>query len=118
MAITVANTTYTQDRTLPDAIQYAGPAHTFTSKDLVTLKRIYPVASSVDRGYAKPEIKVTVTVTCDDGKARDVILKLGGSIPVGVNPTDLGTAMAKMEDLIQQETAGTTKVFRSGVISY
>lgn len=70
MSLTVATLTYNQDRTLPDAVQYAGPAHTFTNKDFVQLKRIMPVPTAKDRGYAKPEIKLTATVMCDDGGAR------------------------------------------------
>lgn len=118
MSLTVATLTYKQDRTLPDAVQYVGPAHTFTNKDFVQLKRIMPVTSTKDRGFAKPEIKLTSTVKCDDGIARDVILKVGGSIPVGIVPADLAGLMAKLEDLIQLETAGTTKVFSSGIVTY
>lgn len=118
MSLTVATLTYKQDRTLPDAVQYVGPAHTFTIKDIVQMKRIMPVPTTKDRGYAKPETKLTQTVICDDGVARDLILRVGGSIPVGIVPADLAAAMAKLEDLVQLETAGTTKVFSSGIVTY
>jgi hypothetical protein len=83
--------TYNVDRVQPDAVQYTGPANTITLKDRFEMKRAYPKASGTYLGVAKPQAKLTKTVTVNavTGAVADRILNIGGSVPVGTSDADI-----------------------------
>jgi hypothetical protein len=70
--------TYNVDRVQPDAVQYTGPANTITLKDRFEMKRAYPKASGTYLGVAKPQAKLTKTVTVNavTGAVADRILNI------------------------------------------
>lgn len=118
MAILLNTKSYQSDRVTPDSVTYAGPAHSFTTKDTVELKRVYPKATKEFRGVARPSIKTVRTVMLDNGTTSDVILLSSGSIPVGISPADLACVIDDHVAALALEKAGTLSVFTKGDISY
>lgn len=88
--------TYGIDRIQPDAVSYTGPAHTITLKDRFEMKRVYPKASGLFLGVAKPAAKLTKTVTVNavSGATADSIFNISGSIPVGMTSADIDAMLA------------------------
>lgn len=118
MAITLNTKSYNSDRVTPDSVTYSGPAHSFTMKDTVELKRVYPKATKEFRGVARPSIKTVRTVTLDNDSTGDVILLTSGSIPVGIRPADLAAVIDDHNAALALEESGTLNVFNKGDISY
>jgi hypothetical protein len=118
MAITISTKTYSQDRISPDAIAYAGPANTLSIVDLIEHKRVYPKPVKGFLGVAKPQIKLTRTVTLADTTSHDAILTIGGSLPVGMSDADIVTLLTDAKDALALEVAGTTNVFKKLDITY
>lgn len=78
--------TYNVDRVQPDAVAYAGPLQTFTTRDKFELKRTFPKTSGTFKGVAKPVAKMTQTVIINatTGETADAIVQLSASLPVGM----------------------------------
>lgn len=78
--------TYSPNKVQPDAVGYAGPAHTFSSKDTIELKRVEPKPTSTFKGVARPTFKQVQTVEIDSvtGATADAIIQLTASLPVGM----------------------------------
>lgn len=74
--------TYTEYRTSPDSIVYAGPANTATLKDLFEQRRVLPKVSSNGNGVSRPSLKFVKGVNdAATGANHDVIFTIGASIP-------------------------------------
>lgn len=94
---TINTRTYTQDAVTENAIRYAGPSHSFSQNDLASAARVYPKAGrNGDLGVARPEFKLTksVVVNATTGERKDMILRLSGSLPVGVAGADVDAGLA------------------------
>jgi hypothetical protein len=69
--------------------QYTGPAHTFSKKDVLVLKRTAPKPTKDSDGVAKSESKFTRTVTLANGKIAEALITTGVSFPVGMADADI-----------------------------
>lgn len=89
--------TYSLDRyNSPDSVSYSGAAHTPATKDVVTLSRTYPKSSGSFLGVGKPYFKQvkTVVVNATTGEKQDLIVYIGGSVPVGTPSVDIDGVLA------------------------
>lgn len=96
---TINTRTYAKDATTENIIRYAGPAHTFSTADLMQASRLYPKAGrGGDLGVARPEFKLTksVVVNATTGERKEMILRLNGSIPVGTPGADIEAGLADL----------------------
>lgn len=118
MSLTLNTKSYNQDRVAPDAVVYNGPAHTFTVKDQVELKRSAPKPTKDFRGISRPTARILRTVTLDDGTKWDASLTITGSLPVGMSAEDLTSLVADGVDILQAEEAGTTNLLLKNDITY
>lgn len=119
MTLTVSTKTYAADRQNPDSTVYAGPANTFSMKDQIEYKRIAPKPNGLFAGFFKPEIKLAKTCTLADGVTKkDAIIKISGSLPVGMTETDLVAMLLDTKDRVTAEHSGATNLFKKGTISY
>jgi len=96
---TINTRTYSEDAVTENQIRYAGPAHTFSTADLMVASRTYPkVGRGGDLGVARPEFRLTksVVVNATTGERKDMILRLSGSIPVGTPSADIEAGLADL----------------------
>lgn len=106
--------TYNLDRyNSPDSVSYAGSAHAVAAKDLLTLSRTYPKTTKDFAGVAKPYFKQvkTVVVNATTGEKQDLIMYVGGSIPVGTLAADVDGCLADIAAWIN--TADAKALFKS-----
>lgn len=102
--------TYTLDRyNSPDSVSYSGASHTLSVKDLFTMSRTFPKANGAFAGVAKPFSKLTksVVVNATTGEKADLIITLGGSVPVGTLPGDVDAVLADMAAFAASNDAKT-----------
>lgn len=119
MTLTVSTKTYTSFRQNPESTVYTGPLDTFSIKDQIEYKRIPAKPDGTFPGFFKPEIKLTKTCTLADGVAKkDAIIKISGSLPVGMTDADLTAMLLDAKDRVTAEHGGATNLFRKGFISY
>lgn len=119
MTITVSTKTYAADRVNPDSVVYAGPANTFALKDTIEYKRIMPKSDGTFAGFFKPEIKLSKTCTLADGVTKkDAIVKITGSLPVGMTDADITAMLLDAKDRITAEHGGTSTLFKKSTLSY
>lgn len=118
MPLTVSTKTYNQDRIAPDVISYAGPANTLSITDILEMKRVYPKPVKGFAGVAKPQEKLTRTVTLADATKSEAILTISASLPVGIADVDVTALLTDAKDLLALEIAGTTSVFKKLDITY
>lgn len=88
--------TYNLDRyNSPDSVTYAAPTSTPAQKDVATLSRTYPKSGGSVQ-VSKPYFKMTksVVVNATTGERKDLIIFLGGSVPVGTASTDVDDVLA------------------------
>lgn len=89
--------TYSLDRyNSPDSVTYKGATHGPASKDAVTLSRVFPKPTKGNVGVAKPfmrQVKSTV-VNAISGEKQDLIVYIGGSVPVGAADADIDASLA------------------------
>ena len=115
MALTVSTKSYVPLTQNPDSTVYAGPVHTFSVKDTIEYKRIAAKPDGTFPGFFKPEIKLAKTCTLADGVTKkDAIIKISGSLPVGMVPADLTAMLLDAKDRITAEHSGTTTLFAKG----
>lgn len=94
---TLNTRTYNQDTVEANSVRYTGPAHTFSTNDVMQAARIYPKAGrNGDLGVARPEMKLTksVVVNAVTGERKDAILRINGSLPVGMSAADIEGMLA------------------------
>lgn len=106
--------TYNLDRyNSPDSVSYAGSTHTPSAKDILTLARTYPKPVKDFAGVAKPYFKQvkTVTVNATTGEKQDLIIYVGGSVPVGTPSADVDAVLADMAAWVN--TADAKALFKS-----
>jgi hypothetical protein len=95
--------TYNTDRVQPDSVSYAGPANSLTTKDTLEFKRVYPKPVTGFAGVARPQAKLTKTVTVTNGsvsESHDAIITISGSLPVGMAAADVDGLLADMASLL------------------
>jgi hypothetical protein len=85
MSLTVNASTYAADSIGPNLVAYAGPAHTASVKDRLSLGRTAAKPTSVFSGVVRSEGKLTRTLTLTGALTTtgDAILEIRTSIPVG-----------------------------------
>ena len=88
--------TYNRHRGLPDSVFYAGPAHTFSTSDLVELKRAEPKPTRDNPGVAKPLFRINRTVSTGVETKGMAIVTLQGSLPVGMSSADVDGLLADL----------------------
>lgn len=106
--------TYSLDRyNSPDSVSYSGASHTPATKDQLTLSRTYPKVSGSFLGVAKPYFKQvkTVVVNATTGEKQDLIVYIGGSVPVGTPADDVDGVLADMAAWIN--TADAKSLFKA-----
>lgn len=106
--------TYSLDRyNSPDSVSYSGASHTVGVKDLLTLSRTYPKPSGAFAGVGKPYFKQTKTVVVNavTGEKQDLILYVGGSVPVGTLGADVDQGLADIAAWIS--TGDAKALFKS-----
>ena len=118
MTIVLDTKTYKADSFEPDRVKYFGPAHTGTSKDILSVSRVAPKPTATFRGVNRQQLKLTRTATLDDGKTADVILDISGSIPVGVSSAFITAMVSDGAAMLALEKAGTTTVMTKNTINY
>lgn len=118
MSVILSTKSYNQDRIAPDSIAYAGPANTLSTTDVLELKRVYPKPVKGFAGVAKPQAKITRTVTLADATTAEAILTISASLPVGIADADVTSMIADASSLLALETAGTTSLFKKLDITY
>lgn len=86
MALTVNASSYTVNSVGPNLVSYAGPAHTSSVKDALSLGRTAAKPTAVFSGVVRSEGKLTRTLTLTGAltPVGDAILEIRTSIPVGV----------------------------------
>lgn len=89
MSITLNTLVYSYDAPInKNKVQYVGPDHTFSEKDIITLGRTAPKPTATFAGVARSEMKRTKTVTLADGSLADAIFTFSASVPVGIVQAD------------------------------
>lgn len=89
MSITLNTLVYTYDSPInKNKVQYLGPDHTYSVKDIITLGRTDPKPTATFDGVARTEMKRTKTVTLASGDTADAIFTVTSSIPVGIVTAD------------------------------
>jgi hypothetical protein len=88
--------TYNRHRGLPDSVFYAGPAHTFSTTDLVELKRTDPKPVKDNAGVAKPLFRINRTVSTGVEQTGVAIVTLQASLPVGMASADVDGLLADL----------------------
>lgn len=101
MSITLNTLVYNQDASISaNKVQYTGPLHSFQVKDLVTLGRTAPKATTLSDGKARSELKRTKTVNLTNGKTDDAIITVNVAYPVGMAEADADAIRDDIGDLI------------------
>lgn len=105
MTITVNTRAYALDNSSGNAAVYTGPAHTFTTKDLLSLKRTAPKPNGDFAGVARAEAKIskTVNLTGVVQTKGEAIVSISVALPVGMAEADVDVLKADLASL-----AGTT----------
>lgn len=106
--------TYSLDRyNSPDSVSYAGASHTPATKDVLTLSRVYPKPVKDFLGVGKPYFRQvkSVVVNATTGEKQDLILFIGGSVPVGTPSADVDGVLADAAAWIS--TADAKSLFKS-----
>lgn len=105
--------TYNADSITADKVIYAGPAHTFTTADLLQLARVYPKPTKDFAGVARPQIKRTKSVVTNatTGERHNAIVDISGSLPVGMADADIDAMLADIAAWIN--TADAKALFKS-----
>lgn len=98
----------------PDIQIYRAAGDTYTTKDLFQMSRVYPkVGPGIQ--VAKPLAKRTKTVSVSATETADLILNLGGSMPVGTSSADIDAVLADMAAFCASNEAKA--LFKSLVIT-
>lgn len=115
MTITVNTKAYNMDAAIDaNGIQYAGPNHTLSSKDLLVLRRtVAKAATDTSPGFARGTAKFTKTETVG-GKPYDIIFEGSWSIPVGVTKAQVDAVRDDLGDLLIA-TAGDDLVWKQDI---
>lgn len=106
--------TYSLDRyNSPDSVSYAGASHGPSTKDVLTLNRTYPKQSGTFLGVSKPYFKQvkSVVVNATTGEKQDLIVYVGGSVPVGTPSADVDGVLADIAAWIN--TSDAKALFKS-----
>lgn len=100
---TINTRTYNFDGSTGDSVRYVGPVHTYSQADTFELSRTYPKPGrNGDLGVARPVIKrtVSVVVNATTGERKDAIVRVTGSLPVGMAAADIDALCADVSSLL------------------
>jgi len=92
---TINTKTYSQDKVEANKVTLAGPSHTVSDKQTLSLARVAPKPSGTNPGVARSEGKFTRSAVTNvtTGAKADIILAAASSVPVGA-------AVATLDDVI------------------
>lgn len=108
MSITLNTLVYDQDSFVSgNKVKYVGPDNTFSEKDILTLGRTEPKATSTFAGVARAEAKRTKTVTLGDGSTAEAIVTISCSLPVGMAKADADALRDDVGDFAISANADT-----------
>lgn len=98
MALTVNAKAYDADSVSTNLVTYAGPAHTLSVKDKISLGRTAAKPTSVFSGVVRADAKLTRTLTLTGSLTAtgDAIFEMKTSIPIGAAAADIDTACADL----------------------
>jgi len=92
MTITVNTKAYAKERVVgPDNIEFIGPAHDLSTKDVLSFKRIAPKPTTVFGGVSRTSAKFTRTVTTTGvpNTTGLAVVEVITSLPVGMAEADV-----------------------------
>lgn len=95
MSLTFNTKTYNADAFDLNLAGYAGPAHTATTKDKLSIGRTAAKPTSVFSGVTRTDSKLTRTLALTNAltPTGDFILEIKTSCPVGASSTDIDAAI-------------------------
>lgn len=109
MSLSVNTKTYNADSVGPNLVAYAGPAHTSSVKDKLSLGRTNAKPTTVFSGVVRSDGKLTRTLTLTGAltPTADAILEIKTSIPVGASGTDIDAILDDMGAFLASATYKT-----------
>lgn len=118
MSLVFNSKTFNVDITGVGFTQYAGPANTFTTKDLLKLGRIAPTRTNSSGGVAKTSSKLTrtLTLTGQPEATRDAIVTVDFSVPVGFASADVDALVADVAAFVA--TASFKELVKTGKVAF
>jgi hypothetical protein len=98
MSLTVNSKTYAADSVGPNLVAYAGPAHTSSVKDKLSVGRTVAKPTPVFSGVVRSDGKLTRTLTLTGALSPtgEAILEIKTSIPVGAAGADIDVMLNDM----------------------
>lgn len=90
--------TYNVDSIQANTVRYVGPGHTFSMLNQCDLSRVYPKSGkNGDQGVARPEARFerTVVTNATTGVTKPAILRVSGSLPVGMSEAEILSLLAE-----------------------
>jgi hypothetical protein len=108
MSITLNTLAYSQDTAPnPERMNYVGSSNTYTTRDELSLARTQPKPNGDYRGNARFEVRRTKTLTLDDDKMSDCVVKVQVSVPVGAAIADVMALVDDVGDFLISSDAQT-----------
>lgn len=118
MSLTPGAATFTPDSYQKDTVGYIGVLKSNSVKDDIVLRRVAPKPTAVFSGVARSGLKFvrTMTLTGALTPTADLIFDVSVSVPVGVDPTALSTAVALFAAMMAE--ADFASLVAGGKITY
>lgn len=96
---TINSKTFAQDTDpTKDSRLYKGPGHTFSTPDILVVKRVDPKPSKTSNGVHRVSAKftrgVSVAVPTGGTAVAPAIVEVSGAFPVGMTSTEVNTILA------------------------
>lgn len=106
MPLNINSKAFSADSYQKDRVTYIGPAHTLSLKDVVTLMRTPPKATSVYSGKARTAAKLERTLTLTGALTpSDVgIVSIEVAVPVGAASADIDALLNDMGNFLSSAT--------------
>lgn len=109
MSLSVNAKTYSADSVGPNLVGYAGPAHTASVNDKISLGRTAAKPTATFSGVVRSDGKLTRTLTLTGALTAtgQAILEIKTSIPVGAAGADIDTMLNDMGAFLASATYKT-----------
>lgn len=106
MSLSVNAKTYGADSVGPNLVGYAGPAHTSSVKDKLSLGRTSAKPTSTFSGVVRSDGKLTRTLTLTGAltPTGDAILEIKTSVPIGAASADIDALLNDMGAFLASAT--------------
>lgn len=116
MTITVNTKAYAEDASItPDVVRHTGPAHTFSVKDYLDLKRTAPKPTATFAGVARASAKFVRSLTnATTGEVADAIAEASFSIPAWATEAQVDSIRDDLGDLLISQN-GDDLVFKHDI---